>query len=55
MGWCGLFLSGSGYEPVEGSCYHCNEPTGSVTAATREGLSSLELVIHYYSFTDWTL
>jgi hypothetical protein len=27
---CGLDLSGSGYEPVAGSCEYGNEPSGSI-------------------------
>jgi hypothetical protein len=32
MGWDGYGLdrSGSGYGPVEGSCEHSNEPSGSI-------------------------
>jgi hypothetical protein len=30
MEWYELDLSGSGYEPVEGSCEHPNEPSGSI-------------------------
>jgi hypothetical protein len=30
MGWYGLHSSGSGQEPVEGSCEHGNEPSGSI-------------------------
>jgi hypothetical protein len=30
MGWCGLDRSGSGLGPVEGSCEHGNEPSGSI-------------------------
>jgi hypothetical protein len=30
MGWCGLGRSGSGYGPVEGSCEHGDEPSGSI-------------------------
>jgi hypothetical protein len=28
--WYGLDRSGSGYGPVEGSCEHGNEPSGSI-------------------------
>jgi hypothetical protein len=31
MGRDGLDLSGSGQEPMEDSCEHCNEPSGSIT------------------------
>jgi hypothetical protein len=31
IGWYGLDSSGSGQEPVEGSCEHGNEPAGSIT------------------------
>jgi hypothetical protein len=30
MGWYGLDRSGSGYGPVEGSCEHGSEPSGSI-------------------------
>jgi hypothetical protein len=30
MRWCGLDRSGLGYGPVEGSCEHDNEPSGSL-------------------------
>jgi hypothetical protein len=30
IGWYGLDSSGSGQGPVEGSCEHCNEPSGSI-------------------------
>jgi hypothetical protein len=30
MGWYELDLSGSGPEPVKGSCEHGNEPSGSI-------------------------
>jgi hypothetical protein len=30
MEWDGLDLSASGYGPVEGSCEHGNEPSGSI-------------------------
>jgi hypothetical protein len=30
MGWYGLDSSTSGYGPVEGSCKHGNEPSGSM-------------------------
>jgi hypothetical protein len=30
MGWYGLDRSGSGYEPVEVSCEHGDEPSGSL-------------------------
>jgi hypothetical protein len=30
VGCCGLDRSGSGYGPVEGSCEHGNEPSGSI-------------------------
>jgi hypothetical protein len=30
MGWWGLDRSGLGLEPVEGSCGHDNEPSGSI-------------------------
>jgi hypothetical protein len=30
MGWNGLDSSGSGQRPVEGSCEHGNEPSGSI-------------------------
>jgi hypothetical protein len=30
MGWYGLDTSGSGYGPVEVSCEHGNEPSGSI-------------------------
>jgi hypothetical protein len=30
MGWYGLDRSGSGYGPVEGSCEHGDEPSGSL-------------------------
>jgi hypothetical protein len=30
MGWYGLDRSGSGWGPVEGSCEHGNEPSGSI-------------------------
>jgi hypothetical protein len=30
VGRCGLDASGSGYEPVMGSCEHCNELSGSI-------------------------
>jgi hypothetical protein len=30
IGWDGLDCSGSGEEPVEGSCEHGNEPAGSI-------------------------
>jgi hypothetical protein len=30
MGWYGLNQSGSGYGPMEGSCEHGNEPSGSI-------------------------
>jgi len=33
---CGLDLSGSGHEPVEGPCEHGNEPLGSVNCTVRE-------------------
>jgi hypothetical protein len=29
MGWYGLDQTGSGYGPVEGSCEHGDEPSGS--------------------------
>jgi hypothetical protein len=28
--WYGMDLSGSGYGPVEGSCEHGKEPSGSI-------------------------
>jgi hypothetical protein len=31
MRWYGLDLSGSGYGPVEGSCEHGNELSGSMS------------------------
>jgi hypothetical protein len=30
MGWYGLDRTGSGYGPVEGSCEHRDEPSGSL-------------------------
>jgi hypothetical protein len=30
MGWYGLDRSGSGWAPVEGSCEHGDEPSGSI-------------------------
>jgi hypothetical protein len=30
MGWYGYDRSGSGYEPVKGSCERGNEPSGSI-------------------------
>jgi hypothetical protein len=30
MGWYGLDRSGSGYGPVEDSCEHGNDPSGSI-------------------------
>jgi hypothetical protein len=30
MGWYGLDRTGSGYGPVEGSCEHGDEPSGSL-------------------------
>jgi hypothetical protein len=30
MGWYGLDRSGSGLGPVEGSCEHGDEPSGSI-------------------------
>jgi hypothetical protein len=30
MEWYGLDLSGLGYEPLEGSCEHGEEPSGSI-------------------------
>jgi hypothetical protein len=30
VGSCGPSSSGSGYEPVAGSCEHGNEPSGSI-------------------------
>jgi hypothetical protein len=51
MGWYGLDLSGCGYEPVESSCEHGNEPSAFIKcweveqlAASQEGLTSVELV-----------
>jgi hypothetical protein len=57
MGWGGLDGSGSGYGPVEGSCEHGIEPSGSIKCwefleglhnwrLLKEGSAHVSVVVH---------
>jgi hypothetical protein len=44
MGWCGLDWYGLVYWPVEGSCEHGIEPSGSIKCSVHEGLHNWRLL-----------